>query len=58
MKKSFSQYVRVGSLDENGIVRFRIDWSEFKCSIYIQKVKYTNLINIGVDQNKRRKRGK
>ena len=58
MKISFSQYVRVGSLDENGIVRFRIDWSEFKCSIYIQKVKYTNLINIGVDQDKRRKRGK
>ena len=58
MKKSFSQYVRVGSLGENGIVRFRIDWSEFKCSIYIQKVKYTNLINIGVDQDKRRKRGK
>ena len=58
MKKSFSQYVRVGSLGENGIVRFRIDWSEFKCLIYIQKVKYTNLINIGVDQDKRRKRGK
>ena len=27
-------------------------------TIYIQKVKYTNLINIGVDQDKRRKRGK
>ena len=50
--------MRVGSLDENGIVRFRIDWTEFKCPIYIQKVKYTNLINIGVDQDKRRKRGK
>ena len=58
MKKSFSQYVRVGSLGENGIVRFRIDWTEFKCPTYIQKVKYTNLINIGVDQDKRRKRGK
>ena len=30
MKKSFSQYVRVGSLGENGIVRFRIDWTDLK----------------------------
>ena len=28
------------------------------CKTYIQKVKYTNLINTGVDDNKRRKRGK
>ena len=27
-------------------------------TIYIQKVKYTDLINTGVDQNKRRKRDK
>ena len=27
-------------------------------TIYIRNVKYTDLINIGVDQNKRRKRGK